>query len=168
MTDTNRHQSRRDDIVNAARDLFEERGIEHTTVKDITERVGVTRSLFYHYFTDKDAVTNAVLNDIVEDFLEALRYWNAQRERGNVDKALTDCLHLFRNGVFENGSFRRSLANTENAALYLHFVQTVAVRVARYIVDSTVKDFERYHQVEIDHVYETFYLLFFGMIGLIR
>ena len=168
MTDTNRHQSRRDDIVNAARDLFEERGIEHTTVKDITERVGVTRSLFYHYFTDKDAVTNAALNDIVEDFLEALRYWNAQRERGNVDKALTDCLHLFRNGVFENGSFRRSLANTENAALYLHFVQTVADRVARYIVDSTVKDFERYHQVEIDHVYETFYLLIIGMIGLIR
>lgn len=104
----------------------------------------------------------------MEDFLEALRYWNAGRERGNVDKALTDCLRIFRNGIFESGSFRRSLANTENSALYLHFVQTVADRVARYIVDSTVRDFERFHNVEIEHVYETFYMMIVGMTGLIR
>ncbi len=168
MTGVDRHQTRRDDIVAAARDLYEDRGLERTTVKDIAERVGVTRSLIYHYFPDKDAVTDAVLDDIVADFLEALRYWNAQRERGNVDKALTDCLRIFRNGIFENGSFRRSLANTENAALYLHFIQTVADRVAHYIVDSTVKDFERYHEVEIDHVYETFYMMIIGMTGLMR
>ena len=160
--------TRRDDIVEAARELYEERGLSRTTVKDITQRVGVTRSLFYHYFSDKDAVTEAVLDDIVEDFLEALRYWNAGRERGNVDKALTDCLRIFRNGIFESGSFRRSLANTENSALYLHFVQTVADRVARYIVDSTVRDFERFHNVEIEHVYETFYMMIVGMTGLIR
>ena len=158
----------RDSIVEAARELYEERGLSRTTVKDITQRVGVTRSLFYHYFSDKDAVTEAVLDDIVEDFLEALRYWNAGRERGNVDKALTDCLRIFRNGIFESGSFRRSLANTENSALYLHFVQTVADRVARYIVDSTVRDFERFHNVEIEHVYETFYMMIVGMTGLIR
>ena len=158
----------RDSIVEAARELYEERGLSRTTVKDITQRVGVTRSLFYHYFSDKDAVTEAVLDDIVEDFLEALRYWNAGRERGNVDKALTDCLRIFRNGIFESGSFRRSLANTENSAPYLHFVQTVADRVARYIVDSTVRDFERFHNVEIEHVYETFYMMIVGMTGLIR
>ena len=168
MEGTDRQGKRRDDIVAAARDLYEERGLDRTTVKDIAERVGVTRSLIYHYFSDKDAVTEAVLDDIVEDFLEALRYWNAQREHGNVDKALADCLRIFRNGIFEGGSFRRSLANTENSALYLRFVQNVADRIACYIVDSTVKDFERYHRVEIEHVYETFYLLIVGLIGLIR
>ncbi|MEG1827451.1 MAG: TetR/AcrR family transcriptional regulator [Gordonibacter sp.] len=168
MNGTDKHQTRRGEIVLAARDLYEERGLEHTTIKDIAERVGVARSLIYHYFPDKEALTDAVLNNLVEDFLEALRYWNAQRERGNVDKALADCLHLFRNGIFENGSFRRSLANTENAALYLHFVQVVADRIAHYIVDSTVQDFGRYHEIEIDHVYETFYMLIIGMIGLVR
>lgn len=168
MEGTDRSSDRRGDIVAAARDLYEERGLDRTTMKDIAERVGVTRSLIYHYFSDKDAVTEAVLNDMVEDFLEALRYWNDQRERGHVDKALSDCLRLFRNGVFESGSFRRSLVHTENSSLYLHFVQTVADRIARYMVDSTVVDFERYHQVEIDHVYETFYMLIVGMIGLIR
>ena len=36
--------TRRDDIVEAARELYEERGLSRTTVKDITQRVGVTRS----------------------------------------------------------------------------------------------------------------------------
>ncbi|MEG0218077.1 MAG: helix-turn-helix domain-containing protein, partial [Raoultibacter sp.] len=40
---------RRDDFVCAARELFEEKGLSKTTVKDITEHIGVTRSLFYHY-----------------------------------------------------------------------------------------------------------------------
>lgn len=168
MGGTDKYRARRDEIVLAARDLYEERGLERATITDIAERVGVARSLIYHYFPDKEALTDAVLNNLVEDFLEALRYWNAQRERDNVGKALSDCLRLFRTGIFDNGSFRRSLANTGNAALYLHFVQVVADRIARYMVDSAVKDFEHYHEVEIDHVYETFYLLIIGMIGLIR
>ena len=35
--------ARRAQIVAAARALFEERGLSHTTVKDITEACGVTR-----------------------------------------------------------------------------------------------------------------------------
>ena len=54
--------SRRCEIVEAARSLYETRGLSHTTVKDIAEKVGVTRSLFYHYFENKNAVTEAVLD----------------------------------------------------------------------------------------------------------
>ena len=64
---------RRADIVAAARELYEEQGLSKTSVQDITNRVGVTRSLFYHYFPDKEAVTSAVLDDYVADYLEALR-----------------------------------------------------------------------------------------------
>ena len=41
---------RRQQIVDAARQLYEEQGLSATTVKDISERCGVARSLFYHYF----------------------------------------------------------------------------------------------------------------------
>lgn len=61
-------ESRRDDIVEAARQLYEERGLSRTTVRAIAEHVGVTRTLFYHYFADKDAVTSAVLDDYVAAF----------------------------------------------------------------------------------------------------
>ena len=70
---------RRADIVAAARELYEEQGLSKTSVQDITNRMGVARSLFYHYFPDKEAVTSAVLDDYVADFIEATHYWNAQR-----------------------------------------------------------------------------------------
>ena len=58
---------RRADIVAAARELYEEQGLSKTSVQDITNRMGVARSLFYHYFPDKEAVTSAVLDDYVAD-----------------------------------------------------------------------------------------------------
>lgn len=38
---------RREQIVRAALELYERKGIERTSVKDITEAAGITRSLFY-------------------------------------------------------------------------------------------------------------------------
>ena len=109
---------RRADIVAAARELYEEQGLSKTSVQDITNRVGVTRSLFYHYFPDKEAVTSAVLDDYVADFIEATHYWNAQRHPGDIESALASVVKLMRLGVFEHDAFRRSLASRENAALY--------------------------------------------------
>ena len=132
---------RRADIVAAARELYEEQGLSKTSVQDITNRMGVARSLFYHYFPDKEAVTSAVLDDYVADFIEATHYWNAQR---------------------------RSLASHENAALYIDFVNRVADRVATYIVDTTVRDYGALHEIRIEHVYETFYVLILGIVGYLR
>ena len=58
-------EERRAEIIRAARELYEEQGLAHTSILDITTRVGVTRTLFYHYFPDKDAVTSAVLDDYI-------------------------------------------------------------------------------------------------------
>jgi AcrR family transcriptional regulator len=166
--DTRTADDRRSELIAAARELYETKGLSHTTVKDITNYVGVTRSLFYRYFEDKDDITSRVLEAYVDEFLEGWQYWNAQRERGNVEKALEDILRYFRNAILTRDSFRRSLASYENAALYLQFTNLVADHIARYIVDSTVKEYSQYHTIESDHVYETFYTLIIGLIMLIR
>ena len=54
-------ETRREQIV-AARSLYEEKGIDRTSVKDITDRDGITRSLFHHYFSSRDEVTDAILD----------------------------------------------------------------------------------------------------------
>jgi AcrR family transcriptional regulator len=159
---------RREEIIAAARELYETKGLSRTNVKDITEYVGVTRSLFYRYFQDKDEITSQVLEVYVDEFIEGLQYWNAQREFGNVEKALEDILRYFRNAILSGDSFRRSLASYENTALYLRFTNRVAERIARYICDSTVREYALYHRIEINHIYETFYVLISGLIALIR
>ena len=57
--------ARRAQIVHAARELCLEKGFSKVTISDIASRVGMTRSLFYHYFQDKDQVADAVLDDAV-------------------------------------------------------------------------------------------------------
>ncbi len=166
--ESEQHATRRADIVEAARQLYEEQGLSRTSVQDITNRVGVTRTLFYHYFPGKDAVTSAVLDDYIGDYLEALHHWNAQRQQGNIEHALESVVKLLRLGVFEHDSFRRALASRENSALYLEFLNRVADRMASYIVETTVRDYEALHEIKIDHVYETFYVLIVGVVGFVR
>lgn len=164
----NRSDARRAQIIVAARDLYEERGLSHTTVKDITERVGVTRTLFYHYFPDKDAVTSAVIDDYTQDYVEALANWNDERIEGDIDHALSTIVKLLRIGLFEDDTFHIALSSRENAALYLEFVNRVADETTRYIIDTTVRDYADLHDVRIDHLYETFYVLILGVIGYLR
>ena len=162
------YEQRRNDIVEAARQLYEERGLSRTSVKDIAERAGITRSLFYHYFPDKQAVTSAVLDDFVEDYIEALSIWNDERMTGKIEQALDGVVRVLRVSVFEGSSFRRALDTRENAALYIEFINRVADRTARYIVDTTVRDYSELHSVSIVHLYETFYILILGICGYIR
>lgn len=159
---------RREEIIAAARALYEEKGLARTSIQDITNRLGVTRSLFYHYFPDKDAVTSAVLDAYIADYLEALHYWNANRREGDVEHALSSIVHLLRVALFEHDSFRAALASRENAALYLDFVNRVADQTATYLIESTVRDYEARHEVRIEHRYETFYVLILGIIGYLR
>ncbi len=164
----NRSDVRRAQIIAAARDLYEERGLSHTTVKDITERVGVTRTLFYHYFPDKDAVTSAVIDDYTQDYVEALANWNDERIEGDIDHALSTIVRLLRIGLFEDDTFHVALSSRENAALYLEFVNRVADETTRYIIDTTVRDYADLHDIRIEHLYETFYVLILGVIGYLR
>ncbi len=159
---------RRLEIIAAARELYEEKGLSKTSVQDITNRVGVTRTLFYHYFSDKDAVTLAVLDDYIDDYVEALTYWNEGRSEGEIDEALLSVVKLLRRGLFEEDPFHKALASRENAALYLEFINRVADHAAHYIIQTTVQDYAALHEIRIEHLYETFTVLIVGVIGYLR
>ncbi|WP_026376155.1 TetR/AcrR family transcriptional regulator [Aestuariibacter salexigens] len=60
------HQS----LLNAAREMLREQGIEGLSLRKLADRVGVSRTAPYHHFKDK----NALLCAIAED---GFRYWHA-------------------------------------------------------------------------------------------
>lgn len=159
---------RRRQIIDAARQLYEEKGLARTSVKDISERCGMARSLFYHYFPDKQAVTSAVIDDYITDYIESLQLWDEARIPGNIEQALEGVVTVMRVGVFEHSSFRQALDTRENASLYLEFINRVADRMATFFINATVQDYAQVHPVEIDHVYETFYILIMGICGYTR
>ncbi len=161
-------EARRAEIISVARDLYEEKGLTKTSIQDIAARVGMTRSLFYHYFKDKDELTLAVLDSLVEEYIEALTYWDGERQQGKIDDALTSVVRLLRVGLFENSPLHAALASEENSALYLEFVNRVTHHIATHMIENTVKDYGKLHEIRIEHLYETFYVLTLGVIGYLR
>ncbi len=53
--------ARREQLLAVALDLFAERGVRGTAVRDIAQAAGITEGLIYHYFPSKSALLQAVM-----------------------------------------------------------------------------------------------------------
>ena len=162
------HDGRRAEIVAAVRELCAETSVDRLSIAAVTERVGVARSLFYHYFPDKESAVEAALDQVIEESLARIRAWNDARTPGDVEGALNSCAALFRELVLEGDALPASLMFSDNSALYTAYVHRIADRMASYMRDNTARDFAAVHGMPIDHVYETFYVLIVGLVMYIR
>ncbi len=55
-------------LLRAARELFAEKGLDLTTIDDITQRADLAKGTFYYHFTDK----NEIIADLIEQVLDGL------------------------------------------------------------------------------------------------
>jgi AcrR family transcriptional regulator len=68
-------------VLDAARELFVERGYAGTSVRDIAEHLGMTKGALYYHFSSKEDLLYA----LVEPLLEALEEFTARaRDTGRV------------------------------------------------------------------------------------
>ena len=155
------------EIVVAARELYEEKGLAHTSIQDITNPVGVTRSLFYHYFQNKEEVTSAVLDQYITDFIEAMQHWHESQAVQETDESLHSMVKIMRMVLFEKNTFRMALSTQENAALYLDFLNRFAAQGAEFMVAHPLTTPTKYSE-QSDHLYETFYVLIVGLVSYLR
>jgi AcrR family transcriptional regulator len=81
-----RGDRQREAIVNAVRELLQERSFADLSVSTISERAGVARSGFYFYFDSKYAVLAVVLAE-ASDLLDNLTHHFAPREPGETPAA---------------------------------------------------------------------------------
>ncbi len=66
-------EERKKEIMDAAEELFADRGYESTSVDDIANRLGVSHGLFYHYFDSKESVVDAIVVRLAEEIGENIR-----------------------------------------------------------------------------------------------
>jgi len=67
-----RHRvTRRRKLLSAAAEALADLGIRQATMEQIAAKVGVSKVILYRYFGAKDKLVHAVLEEVVDDFLEA-------------------------------------------------------------------------------------------------
>lgn len=80
---TARGRATRERIVTAASELIGTRGVAETSLDDVIERAGASKSQLYHYFEDRAALLRAVIDHNTEQVLGDLGRvddsWNAIR-----------------------------------------------------------------------------------------
>jgi AcrR family transcriptional regulator len=62
---TRRREATRRKLIDAARTLFANQGVDNTRINEITELADVGFGSFYNHFVDKDAIVEAVLAETV-------------------------------------------------------------------------------------------------------
>jgi AcrR family transcriptional regulator len=101
----------RDEILDAAGELFTTRGYASTSTRTIAEAVGVRQASLYHYFKTKDEILSALLHQTVTPtlcFIPSL---------STAQPALSAIQHLHALAVFDGGQLLYGRWNL--GALYL-------------------------------------------------
>lgn len=65
MRITKNPEDRRQEIIDSARCLFEEQGIQNTSITEIASRIGVAKGLVYYYFDSKERLAEAVMDQLI-------------------------------------------------------------------------------------------------------
>jgi TetR/AcrR family transcriptional repressor of nem operon len=100
-------------VVDAARDLFWERGYELTSIADLEDRTGLDRSSLYHAFGSKQALFEAALRSYLKELIEG-RLSNLRQPHAGLDAVVaffTSMADTFR-AYPERASFGCLMVNT--------------------------------------------------------
>ncbi|WP_323096840.1 TetR/AcrR family transcriptional regulator [Intrasporangium sp. YIM S08009] len=86
-----RRQATRERVLEAASEVFAERGFHGATVEDICERAGFTRGAFYSNFSSKDDLVLELTRRHAEDLVDRIRA-ASKREHASAEEVLRDVL----------------------------------------------------------------------------
>ena len=87
--DEHRHDRGRDTrsrLREVALQLFAEQGYEKTSLREIAERLGVTKAALYYYFKSKEDIVRSLVEDYVAE-VDELIAWGKQQPRSAATRA---------------------------------------------------------------------------------
>lgn len=118
--------SSRETLAEAACELFLERGYDATSVADITQRAGVSRSSFFNYFSSKSDVLWSGLDDRIARAIDDLVSVPEDREGTEVRRTLARLVE-----DFAPDSLALAMTNSSAMGLDDELEQDAALRQAR-------------------------------------
>lgn len=105
--------STRERILDVALELFTEQGYEQTSLREIAERLGVTKAALYYHFKSKEDIVSSLVEDYFGQ-IDALIEWG-RSQPGTAESRGTVLSRYF--GIVEEGSEVFRMLQQNQAAL---------------------------------------------------
>jgi len=119
-------EERRQEIVETARELFQKKSYENTTMQDIMNTLGIAKGTIYHYFKSKEELLEAVVEDSVDEYIAGMEKVLNETEGNGLDKMRA----LIKSGNVEEeqGQILEQLHHPSNIGLH---TRQLAVTISR-------------------------------------
>ena len=79
---------RRNELINAAEELFIKDGYEPTAISDIVKKVGVAQGTFYYYFKSKEDILNIIIERYIDDIKGGAEAIAAENDINAIEKIM--------------------------------------------------------------------------------
>ncbi len=91
------YDTKREAITEHAARLFARRGFAAASLSELADRCKVSKSLIYHYYASKEAILSDVMNDHMDELLDAVESVgeNAQDKEDGFQKVTQDLLQRY-------------------------------------------------------------------------
>lgn len=121
-------ETRRAEIIAAARRLFATNQYENTTMQDVIEELGIAKGTIYYYFKSKEELLDAVIDQMGDEAVARMQH--------TLDTANGDALAVFQqliaagNIADENPEIMEQLHNPRNAGMHAAMMAVAVKRSA--------------------------------------
>ncbi|SHK39197.1 TetR/AcrR family transcriptional regulator [Desulforamulus aeronauticus] len=90
-------QSKKKEILKAAREVFAENSYQGTSIKTIAQKAKIATGTFYLYFTNKDALITMIVEEMFHELLECIKHERAHFTDGfdKLQASMEACIKLF-------------------------------------------------------------------------
>ena len=86
MRDAKESEVRRVEIMNAAMQLFMEKGYTNTTTQDIVDKVNISRGLLYYHFKNKEDILYCLVEQYSEKLLKDIYQITFSKDKSIIPK----------------------------------------------------------------------------------
>ncbi|GIO84342.1 TetR family transcriptional regulator [Paenibacillus faecis] len=110
-------EERKNEILDAADELFGQKGFEGTSTNDILEKVGIARGTLYHHFKSKEDIMDALIERYSARLLSAAREVAADRSVPVVERIVRVVMALNLSGG-SSEEIMEQIHKPENALMH--------------------------------------------------
>lgn len=123
-------ETRRAEIITAARRLFGTKEYEKTTMQDVIDELGIAKGTIYYYFKSKEELLDAVINQMGDEVVERMQSV-IENERGNALEMFQQLIAAGRIAD-ENAEIMEQLHNPRNAGMHAAMMAVAVKRSAPF------------------------------------